>query len=631
MTVIAIAVATGLSFADWMPSRAAATTVAVGDFWFGNSSSVGVPFVTNINRGDTVQWAWGTTRAHTVTETDSAFNPNGGTNIGDSGSIAGPYGPITFNTAGTFYYFCVLHPDDMRGQVNVAAPPAAAITVAVGDFWFGNSGSVGATFVVNINGGDTVQWVWQTTRAHTVTETDSAFSPNGGTNVGDSGSIAGPYGPITFNNAGTFYYFCILHPDDMRGQVNVTGSSGGGGSTGPAPGSVVGPRTSIIRIGYPEGARLFSPNNITITAGDTVNWSLAYGNHDVTSGYPSSPSYQSPGGKAGMPTTVSSFSRVFNTTGTYTFYCDEHAGDSDARIGDIDGSIRDGKMVGKIVVLAADATGPATSGVSVSPNPAAGVSSVTVSAVITDSGTVTSPIINAEAFINSVGTPGTGAFLPMTDGAWDEISESVSGSLSIAGLPAGSYSIYVRGQDQRGNWGATQSVSLSISSTGSGGGGTGGGAGTNTATVVVLSGSLSNQATPVAFANVSLTGVDTVISTSPLPWQAFDGTGTGSGWNVTVTSTDFTSPSSGIIGVSNFKVRLLSTAITTVSGGSPPTTRVPTFVALSTTAPLKVISASTGSGMGRYSYVPDFQLTITGSTRSGTYTASLAVTMNTGP
>ena len=91
----------------------------------------------NIEVGDSVEW-WTKTpfhaNAHTVTEcTDNTFSTcnasaDPANPIGDSGVFAGGavantlrHGPITFTTAGTYYYNCLAHPGVMRGAVVVAA------------------------------------------------------------------------------------------------------------------------------------------------------------------------------------------------------------------------------------------------------------------------------------------------------------------------------------------------------------------------------------------------------------------------------------------------------------------------------------------------------------------------------
>jgi len=109
-----------------------------------------------------------------------------------------------------------------------------------------------------------------------------------------------------------------------------------------------------------------------------------------------------------------------------------------------------------------------------------------------------------------------------------------------------------------------------------------------------------------------------------------DARGTGAGWNVTLTSTDFTA-AGGSIAVSNFKVQLLQSRVTTVSGDTPPLTQVASFQTLSATAPLKVLAAPPGTGMGSYDFTPDFRLTVPASTAPGEYQASVVVSVNSGP
>ena len=63
----------------------------------------------------------------------------------------------------------------------------------------------------------------------------------------------------------------------------------------------------------------FSPNPITITAGDTVAWSFSGTDHTVTSGTGAPETFDS-----GLKSAGGSYSRVFNTPGTYNYYCTFH-------------------------------------------------------------------------------------------------------------------------------------------------------------------------------------------------------------------------------------------------------------------------------------------------------------------
>jgi plastocyanin len=87
----------------------------------------------------------------------------------------------------------------------------------------------------------------------------------------------------------------------------------------------------------------FSPNDLTITAGDEVVWKNIGGNHNVDgskSVFPSNP--VSFGNNVGSGWT---YSFVFNTAGTYDYHCDPHAGMG---------------MVGRIVVNPKVTTGTST-------------------------------------------------------------------------------------------------------------------------------------------------------------------------------------------------------------------------------------------------------------------------------
>ena len=106
---------------------------------------------------------------------------------------------------------------------------------------------------------DSVEW-W--TKApfhsapHTVTEcTDNTFSNCGATAdsvnpIDDSGVFPGAsvdavqYGPITFTTPGTYYYYCSIHPDVMRGRIVVSAQQTPTPSPTPAPSVTTSPAGS---------------------------------------------------------------------------------------------------------------------------------------------------------------------------------------------------------------------------------------------------------------------------------------------------------------------------------------------------------------------------------------------------
>lgn len=91
-----------------------------------------------------------------------------------------------------------------------------------------------------------------------------------------------------------------------------------------------------------------------------------------------------------------------------------------------------------------DTTGPVTSNVAYGTG--------TLTATVTDT---TSNIAAAEYFLDATGAVGTGTAMNATDSSFDSLSESVTAAVVV---PAGSHTLYVRGQDALGNWGAFSSV-----------------------------------------------------------------------------------------------------------------------------------------------------------------------------
>ena len=134
----------------------------------------------------------------------------------------------------------------------------------------------------------------------------------------------------------------------------------------------------------------------------------------------------------------------------------------------------------------------------------------------------------------------------------------------------------------------------------------------------------------ITFTGVTLNGLDQTVTGSTTAWQA-DGFGENQGWNVTVSSTDFSDGGSESIAVSNFEIRLLDSNIVLVSGSNKlPVSTQTRFAALSGT-PLKIASATSGRGKGIYDLTPDFQLTVPGETPPGNFTATVTVSIATGP
>jgi plastocyanin len=118
-------------------ASAATTTVQVGDLWFCGSSFNGAVCETTISAGDTVVWNFaGAQNSHDVTDCGADCNDVTAPPLFTSGLIAdGSTFQFRFTNAGTYLYYCRVHPIDMRGSIIVqtAAPtPAGGNTPAAG-------------------------------------------------------------------------------------------------------------------------------------------------------------------------------------------------------------------------------------------------------------------------------------------------------------------------------------------------------------------------------------------------------------------------------------------------------------------------------------------------------------------
>ena len=107
-----------------------------------------------------------------------------------------------------------------------------------------------------------------------------------------------------------------------------------------------------------------------------------------------------------------------------------------------------------------DTVGPITSGVAL--NTTSGALAGSVSDVATGNGNVTA----AEYLIDATGAGGTGTAM---SGAFGSPTVSVSATIppaTLAALSSGSHTVYVRGRDTLGNWGALSSVTFNLDKTG---------------------------------------------------------------------------------------------------------------------------------------------------------------------
>jgi plastocyanin len=171
-----------------------------------------VPANITVSAGESVQWTNLDDEGHTVSATDGAF---------ESGLMAGgvTFSQV-FDTPGTYDYVCAIHPE-MRGTVTVAAPPDPAAgsddPATGGDVPVSIVDMVYAPATVEVTAGTTVHWTNDDSVIHTVTARDGSLN---------SGIMqTGAEFNLTFDEAGTFDYFCAVHPL-MTARVVVTDPGG---------------------------------------------------------------------------------------------------------------------------------------------------------------------------------------------------------------------------------------------------------------------------------------------------------------------------------------------------------------------------------------------------------------------
>lgn len=138
--------------------------------------------------------------------------------------------------------------------------------------------------------------------------------------------------------------------------------------------------------------------------------------------------------------------------------------------------------------------------------------------------------------------------------------------------------------------------------------------------------------TSLAWPSTALTGRDQSITT-PLSLSPDDESGSGAGWNLTATSTTF---SSGTHALPTSAAQITAASDTAGTGQcSAPANQIsyPVTVPAATTAPaaVKVYDASSGSGAGPANVTLTAILAVPGNARAGTYTSTWTLTLSSGP
>ncbi len=156
-----------------------------------------------------------------------------------------------------------------------------------------------------------------------------------------------------------------------------------------------------------------------------------------------------------------------------------------------------------------------------------------------------------------------------------------------------------------------------------------------TGTATITGGSLAMAAADAPALTATLNGTDQNV-TDTITVDAKDNTGTGAGWKLQVTSTQF---STG--GTTPKTLSTTATTITAVSavcdGGTctNPTNSVtyPLTVPAGTLAPAAVsfYNAALNTGMGDFTVTPTFQVAVPANAYAGNYSSTVTLTIASGP
>lgn len=159
-----------------------------------------------------------------------------------------------------------------------------------------------------------------------------------------------------------------------------------------------------------------------------------------------------------------------------------------------------------------------------------------------------------------------------------------------------------------------------------------------TATATLNAGSLGFASAPgsVTFPSTTLNGQNKTV-TAAQPLDIADATGSGAGWNITATSTTFTSgsnslPTGATTVASAPAAPTCDTGVTCTAAGTG-SVSYPYSLPAGATAPTatKLFSATAGTGMGDQTLTPTWTLAIPGNAYAGNYTSTWTLSLVSGP
>ena len=248
------------------------------------------PAVITVTAGSTVMWTNTDPFTHTTTSDVGSLDPWDSGQLGQNGTFS-----KVFNTPGTYHYHCAIHFLSMFGTVVVvAAQPPTSVEIAGPA---NGSANVTQYFTATVSPVSTTQpiaYVWEAT-----------------------GQV-----PITHSNGGLNDSIGLAWPSGMAGSqlITVTALNSLGNQSNSHSILITPPVTpgiTDVSIAFPA----FNPAVITISVGSSVRWTNTDPfTHTTTSDIGSLDPWDS--GQLGPNGT---FTKTFNTPGTYPYHCNIHA------------------------------------------------------------------------------------------------------------------------------------------------------------------------------------------------------------------------------------------------------------------------------------------------------------------
>lgn len=166
--------------------------------------------------GDSITFVNNAGNPHTVTDRGGEF---------DTGEVApGQTGTVTFEAPGSFEVFCQINPSTMSALVVVEPGPEPPARVRVQAYDQAREQELRFDPVdLAVEEGTEVSLANVGGLPHTLTAEDGSFTTGIVQPGAEQGTFAGTSGSVVLTEAGTFPFFCEIHPDLMRGTVTVAG------------------------------------------------------------------------------------------------------------------------------------------------------------------------------------------------------------------------------------------------------------------------------------------------------------------------------------------------------------------------------------------------------------------------